>query len=128
MGVFPMRRRKPPTVVVAIIIIVVASLSVTLVYVHDNPSGLTPIGDINSGEIPVGTVVVVKGEIKWILQTFSGFDTQQVCLSDGTGELTFYWSRFQLDESWSIIVVSGKVLSNEAPHVVISVERVILYP
>jgi DNA/RNA endonuclease YhcR with UshA esterase domain len=121
-----MRRRKAHTILIAIITI--ASLSVTLIYVHDNPSGLTPIGDINSGDIPAGTVVVVKGEVKWILQSFSGFDTQQVCLSDGTGELTFYWSRFQFDESWHIIIVRGKVLSNERLHVVTSVELVVLFP
>ena len=53
---------KMQTVLVVCFIIVAPSLF-GLIYLHDNPIGITSIADINSGQALVGVNVTVKGNI-----------------------------------------------------------------
>lgn len=96
------------------------------VYVHDNPAGLVHISAINSGRVPIGANVTVKGEIVDILMLFMGTNDQYVKLSDGTGNLTFYWTRTRLDIGW-VIIMSGTVYRTHNLRWVTSVERVALF-
>jgi hypothetical protein len=85
------------------------------------------MSSINSGITPIGSNVTVKGTINSILLFFMGPHDQSVQISDGSGNLTFYWTRTRLAVGW-IILVCGTVGRNNNLHPVSSIERVLLFP
>lgn len=78
------------------IAILLVPLLFGFVYLHDNPAGLVRISAINFGRVPIGANVTVKGEIVGIAMFLIGPNDQVVALSDGTGNLTFFWTRHRL--------------------------------
>ena len=110
-----------------VLVVLVASLSLTLIYAHDNPANLTPILSINTGNTSIGSNVTIKGNITSIIMLFIGFNDQVVTINDGSGNLEFFWTRTKLDIGWSIIV-KGTVSQTDVLYPVSSVEPVILFP
>ena len=91
--------------------VIVVSTLIGAIYIHDCPSNTTAIADITSGLIPNDTEVIVKGEISSILVLAMGPNDQIVTITDGEGNLTFYWTQFRLDVGW-VITVKGYVKSS----------------
>ena len=109
------------------LVVIVASLSLALIYVHDNPAGLIPISSINTGVTPIGSNVTLKGEIINIIIFFIGPNDQSVLLSDGSGNITFFWTKTRLEVGWTVIV-KGTVHQNDSIRPISSVEPVLLFP
>ncbi len=106
--------------------IIIAPLLLGMVYIHDNPPGITLIANINSGEALIGTNITVKGNITEIFMLYAGPFDQTITLTDGQSTLKFYWSKSQVGLGW-IIVVSGTINSNNSLNRVTSVERVWIF-
>ena len=122
-----MMRRNKALAILIISTTLVASLSLALIYTHDNPVGLTPISSINSGTTPIGSNVTIKGEIASIVVLHIGLNFQFVSISDGTGNLTIFWTEMKLDIGWNIII-QGTVHRNNSLKPVSNVELVLLFP
>ena len=119
-------RRNDPLALLTVSIILVASFSFVLTYIHDNPIGLTQISSINSGATPIGSNVTIKGQITHIMVLWMFPNDQLISLTDGTGNLTFDWTRSTLDVGWNIIV-QGTVHHNTRLYPVSNVELVLLF-
>lgn len=99
----------------------------TIVYIHDNPAGIVAIASINSDEVPIGTDVIVKGEVTWVLIYFMGpYDQVSFGLCDGSGNLSI-GTRIPVYDGWTVIVW-GSVRSNDTMSNVTDIERVWLFP
>ena len=120
-------RRNDWLALLTVSIILVASFSFVLTYIHDNPIELTPISTINSGITPIGSNVTIKGEITEIVVLAIAPNFQSVSVSDGTGSLTFFWTRTILDVGWTVIV-RGTVNRTDSLSPISSVESVLLFP
>jgi DNA/RNA endonuclease YhcR with UshA esterase domain len=121
-----MKRRK--AVATLLVLIAIATpLSLAFTYLHDNPAGMTPISSINAGITPIGTNVTLKGEIKEIVFLLMGLNDQSVRMSDGSGNISFFWTETRLQVNW-IILVKGTIYANHSLHPVSSVEIVSLFP
>ncbi len=108
------------------LMLITIPLSLGLIYIHDNPTNVTPISSVNSGMAQIGAIVTVKGNITAITVYMdpNGLD---VWISDGTGILEFFLtdSRFHIG---MIVIVKGTVYTNYTLHPTSSVELVILFP
>ncbi len=119
-------RRRKQILVVLTMSIVVISMSLTTIYLHDNPTEFTPIEDINHNLIPIGTNVTVKGKIIHVIYLW--MTIQSITITDGNGNLTFGLIPSQPSLSTSLsIIVSGTVGSNTSLHSVSYVDRVLLF-
>ncbi|RDE11811.1 MAG: hypothetical protein C4K48_11000 [Candidatus Thorarchaeota archaeon] len=119
--------RKRALATLLVLIAIMAPLSLTLMYVHDNPTGITPISSINTGITPIGSDVTVKGVILEIVVILNGRNMQNVRMSDGSGSIELYWTETRLHVNWTIIV-RGTAYSNLSLDPVSSVELVLLFP
>ncbi|MDF1537580.1 MAG: hypothetical protein P1Q69_01580 [Candidatus Thorarchaeota archaeon] len=107
-------------------ILLCTPLVISLAFIHDNPQNITSIASINSVEVTVGMNVTVKGKITEIMFYYIGINDQVVHMSDGEGNVTFYWDEFRLEVGWTIIV-SGVVYSDSNINPVVYVEKVLLF-
>jgi hypothetical protein len=119
-------RRRKALATLVVLVVILASLSLALIYVHDNPVGLTPISSINTEVTPIGSNVTIKGEITSIIFLMMGPNDQVVSISDGSGSVEFFWTKTRLDVGW-IILVRGTVYWNYSIHPVSSVDQVLLF-
>ena len=110
-----------------VLVAIMAPLSLILIYVHDNPAGMTPISSINTGVTPIGSNVTLKGRILEICVLLMGPNDQTVRLSDGSGSVRFFWTDTRLQVNWTILV-RGTVDTNETLRPVSNVELVLLFP
>jgi len=121
-----MRRKKTLATLLALIVID-ASITLVLIYVHDNPAGITPISSINTGNTPIGYNVTLKGEIIDFLATPLILSGQNVLMSDGSGNISFFSTETQLQINWTVIV-KGTVHTNDSLLLVSGVNLVLLFP
>ena len=105
---------------------VVTSTFLAVAFVHDNPTGLTPIADINSGAVAPGENVTVKCRIMSIVMLFVGLQDQLLSLTDGQCNLSAYWSETRVEVGW-VIIIRGAVYSNESLVHLEWLERVWLF-
>ncbi len=99
-----MPRKKKNTKRNAAVLLLLIAVSLGVVAWHDGLIGVTPIRDINQGDIDNGTAVRIKGQVTAILGNL-------MTVSDGEGHTVgFSWSgdKPALD---SIVVVAGEVSS-----------------
>ena len=110
-----------------VLVAIMAPLSLILIYVHDNPAGMTPISSINTGITPISSNVTLKGVISEIAVILNGPNMQYVRVSDGSGSIEFFWHETRLQVNWTILV-RGTVDTNETLRPVSNVELVLLFP
>ena len=95
-----------------IVVIMIGSLVSTLVIAwHDDIGQITPISDINSGRVPIGSVVTIKGNLSQLLRD-AAFGYLHPTIVDANGSLKFTW-RGVAPELYSIVIVRGTVVG---PH------------
>ena len=116
------RRRLAAILTVAVVV----STSLAVAFLHDNPTGLTPIADINTGAVALGENVTVRCRILSILCLFMGPYDQMLTLTDGPGNLSAYWSESRLEVGW-VIIIRGTVDSNRSLAHLEWLERVWLF-
>ncbi len=90
---------------IALLLVVVIVVTIGIIASHDGLIGTTSIADINNGNVPNGTQVVVKGELTARLG-----DLHTVTVLGGSNTLLFTWSGSS-PSLHSIIVVRGTVSS-----------------
>lgn len=102
-----MSRRR----LMALVIVVIALTASVGTYIHDNPSGITPISDINTGKVAVGENVTIKAKILQIIIYWDGWDFGEFLVTDGSGHisLSWRWSSFHIGQ---MIVARGTVGSS----------------
>ena len=121
-----MMRNKALAMLLALIVIA-ASITLVLTYVHDNPAGITPISSINTGNTPTGSNVTLKGRIIEFLATPLILSGQNVLMSDGSGNISFFSTGALLQINWTILV-RGTVHTNYSLYPVSGVEIVLMFP
>ena len=93
-----------------IVVIVISVVTSTLVIAwHDGYGQITPISDINSGRVPIGSVVTVKGNLTQILQD-QAIGYLHLTIVEANASLMFSW-RGVAPELYSIDIVRGTVYS-----------------
>jgi len=92
----------------ALIIAVIAVTATVGTYVHDNPSGITRIVDINNGTVAVGENVTIKARIIRILVLLIGFDWGAFLVTDGSGDFGLSWHATSF-QSGQVIIARGTV-------------------
>ena len=110
----------------ALVIIVVAVTAYLGAYVYYNPSGITPIADINAGRVAVGENVTIRGTIVSIMLLFMGPNDQIVTVSEGQANITFGWYDFRLMVGW-VIIARGVVHSSHELGSIVWLDRVWLF-
>ena len=97
----------------ALVIVVIAVTATVGTYVHDNPSGITPIADINSGKVTIGENVTIRGRILSIFMFFMGPYDQFLTVGDRQNNITFAWFHSRVYVGW-VIIAAGTVTSNHS--------------
>lgn len=120
-------RRNKVLATLLVLIVIAASITLAMICVHDNPAGITPISSINTGNTPIGSNVTVKGEMVDFLATPLILSGQNVLMSDGSGNISFFSTENQLQINWAIIV-KGTVHTNDSLRLVSGVALVLLFP
>lgn len=115
----PKKSKSKRNIVILLIIVLIAGLGI--IASHDGLIGATSIVDINNGDVPNGTQVVVKGEL-----TIRFGDVHTITVVGGGNTLVFTWSGSS-PPLHSIIVVRGTVSSLLTLSDVSSVEVVWLF-
>jgi hypothetical protein len=75
---------------------------------HDGIGQITPISDINSGRVSIGTIVTIKGNLSQLLQD-AVLGYLHPTIVDANGSLMFSW-RGVAPELYSIVIVRGTVV------------------
>jgi len=110
----PITRRK----LTALVIIVVAVTAGLGTYIHDNPSGITPIADINAGRVASWDNVTIKGRIMSVLAMLPNL--QLLTVGDSQANITLGWTDFLVEAGW-VIIARGTVASrSELGHIWLS--------
>jgi len=104
---------------VALAVVVMALIAIVVIAWHDGLIGTTNIADINSGDVSVGTVVTVKGELTGRLGNVH-------TISQGSNFLVFTWDGTSPPIN-SIIVVTGEVSSLLSLDSVTAVRQVLVF-
>ncbi len=122
-GTIPLSRRR----LVALVIVVIALTASVGTYIHDNPLGITPIGDINAGTVAVGESVTIKGRIVggYVVWWGTGCDGD-ITVTDGTGNITLPCNTCGLGIG-DVIIVRGTVYASIYLSPVEWIERVWLF-
>ena len=110
----------------ALVIIVVAVTACLGTYIHDNPSGITSIADINAGKVAVGDNVMIKGRIMSILLLLMIPNDQTLTVGDWQANITLGWTHFRVEVGW-VIIARGTVASSRDLHHTEWLERVWLF-
>jgi hypothetical protein len=115
----PKRSKSTRNIVILLVIVLIAGLGI--IASHDGLIGATSIVDINNGNVPNGTQVIVKGEVTARLG-----DIHTITVIGGSNTLVFTWSGSS-PPLHSVIVVRGVVSSVITLSAVSSVDVVWLF-
>ena len=115
----PKRKKKNSKTRIIVIVLALAVIAVVVIAWHDGLIGVTPIGDINSGQLATGTDVAIKGELTIIFGTL-------LTVNDGTGFAVFEWTG-TIPPLHSTVVVQGRVSSVVTLNHVSAVRQVLLF-
>jgi hypothetical protein len=113
------KKRRSSRGRVAFAVVVIAVVAFAVIAWHDGLIGVTSIADINSGDVSVGTVVTVKGELTGRLGNVH-------TVSEGSNFLVFTWDGTSPPVN-SIIVVTGEVSSLLTFDSVTAVRQVLVF-
>jgi hypothetical protein len=113
------KKRRSSRGKVTLAVVVIAVVAVAVIAWHDGLIGATGIADINSGDVSVGTVVTVKGELTGRLGNVH-------TISQGSNFLVFIWDGTSPPID-SIIVVTGEVSSLLSLDSVTAVRQVLVF-
>ncbi len=114
-----MPKKRSSRAKVAVAVVAIALIAIVVVAWHDGLIGVTSIADINSGNVSVGTVVTVKGELTGRLGNVH-------TMSHGSNFLVFTWDGTSPPIN-SIIVVTGEVSSLLSLDSVTAVREVLVF-
>ncbi|MHA2378440.1 MAG: hypothetical protein ACXADO_07370 [Candidatus Thorarchaeota archaeon] len=114
----PKKRRSPKGKAV-FVVVVIAVIVVAVIAWHDGLIATTSIADINSGDVSVGTLVTVKGELTGRLGNVH-------TVSHGSNFLVFTWEGTSPPLN-SIIVVTGEVSSLLSLDSVTAVRQILIF-
>ena len=106
--------------------IVVAVTACLGTYIHDNPSGIAPIADINAGKVGVGENVTIMARMISGIQYYMGLCDATLLVTDGQGNITLGWDRCFIQIGW-VIIARGTVASRSELGHVQWVERIWLF-
>ncbi len=114
-----MPKKKGSIIKPVMVIVVLGIVGLGVIAWHDGLIGVTPISEINAGNVPAGTQVTIKGE-------YTGKFFSALIIKSGNSGLLFSWDG-SIPPVGAVIVVRGEVHDSLSLTNVVSVEIVWIF-